>query len=788
MRVVLVGADFEENLGIGTIAAAARDAGHDTRIVPFNSPNDQESVIEGITSCFPDVVGLSIGFQHRAHEFLSLTAQLRNHGYRGHITLGGQFPTLAWREVLSNQHGVDTIVLHEGELTFPELLDGLGSGTRLAEIPGLALLSDDGVPIRTTPRALTPDLDEHPFALRYREHSRHVDVPFIPIMGSRGCWGSCSYCSITSFYRDARKYCGEGSALRLRSPESIATEMALLWHRAKGPSIFCFHDDNLLLRRPADSLDRLTRIRRHLDDFGVGKVGIVGKCRPETLTHDLAREIAELGVIRLYLGVENVSSRGAAHLRRRKQVRHVEQALAACRSAGIFVCYNLLIFEPWTKTEDVRENIELVRTHPGHPVNFCRAEPYYGTPLHLKLREQQELGGSYLGWNYRIEEDRSELLFRVCAAAFRERNFAPSGVANRSMGIGYALKVAEHFYEPGSDYRFDLLRERADRFTRGLTTETADYLERAVDMVEGAKLPEESERVERETALLAIEIATADRRWQNLMDELYDDIDGWAAETKRPVTIASPTRKLLQLAGGVALGLSITIGATACGGPEAVDPVPPDAGADADMVADPLPPDGGRDADQDHVADPLPPDAGRDADTDMVADPLPPDAGRDADQDFVADPLPPDAGHDADYEFIADPPPEDAGRDADMPMDPPPRDTPRASLDLSPRGANAEAGGWRDTVVRRAIRTNDLPLHDPPEVRLTARREGDLVVARLEGGPAEMTLRWSASSTGTIEGDGREVRWTPVGPRDQLVAAVRSTGGVAVVTLRAKGV
>ena len=37
MRVVLVGADFEENLGVGMIAAVAEAAGHRVAIAPFNS-------------------------------------------------------------------------------------------------------------------------------------------------------------------------------------------------------------------------------------------------------------------------------------------------------------------------------------------------------------------------------------------------------------------------------------------------------------------------------------------------------------------------------------------------------------------------------------------------------------------------------------------------------------------------------------------------------------------------------------------------------------------------------
>jgi hypothetical protein len=429
-------------------------------------------------------------------------------------------------------------------------------------VAGLAIVGDDGAPLRTAPRPLRDDLDELPFPLRYRPHARHEGVPFIPIMASRGCWGGCAYCSISTFYRDARRQGGAyAPPHRLRSPESVAAEMASLWHAAGGPSIFCFHDDNFLLKRPEDSLERLRAIRAHLDARSEGRVGLVGKCRPETLTPELARSLAGLGVIRLYLGIENVSMGGAAHLRRRRQRSAVRGALEACRRAGIFVCYNLLVFEPWATLDDVRENLRFIQEHPSHPVNFCRAEPYHGTPLHRRAAAEQALGGSYLGWNYRTADDRTELLFRICSAAFHERNFAADGVANRSMGVGYAVKVVEYSHaREGHDSRFELLRRRANELTSEITGETARFLERAIELAAGTALPGDAERVERETALLALEIARADRVWHRRMDVLYADLNSLAASLAKQTPRITRSQKLLGLARGLAVGLSLTLG------------------------------------------------------------------------------------------------------------------------------------------------------------------------------------------------------------------------------------
>ena len=525
MRITLIGADFEENLALCMLSAAASRAGHTPQVIAFNEEDEIERIAERVVAAAPDVVGLSIQFQHRAHEFLRLAARLRTKGYRGHVTCGGQFPTMAWQHVLSTPTPLDTVVLHDGEETLVELLRALEGSHPLAEVAGLALPGEAG-PHKTRPRPfLATDLDALAIAKRYRRHSKHGGVPFIPILGGRGCWGSCSYCSITTFYRDGRASGGGGKTVRLRSPRSIAEEMAVLWHGADGAGVFCFHDDNFLLPRASDTRERVQAIRSTLDELGVGRAAIVGKARPDCIDEALAKELHRLGVIRLYVGVENASPAGADHLGRRKQAQSIRQALAACRSAGIFTCYNLLVFEPDTTLADVRENVAFIREHASHPMNFCRAEPYHATPLHRQLERSGQLRGSVLGWDYRIADDRAELLFRICASAFRNHNFAAQGVANRYMGLGYVAKIIEHFHDDSVAVR-SLVR-RAAELTRKISLDTADHLERALHLAETVDLSDR-ERIERQTAILGLEIAAADRVWHAHLDELFAEMDAFA--------------------------------------------------------------------------------------------------------------------------------------------------------------------------------------------------------------------------------------------------------------------
>lgn len=751
MRIHFVGADLEENIGIGILA---EEHGHAAAIVPFNDASETKRAARRALAGDPDVIGLSIQFQHRAPEFLALARELRAAGFRGHLTAGGQFPTLAWREALAPEHGLDSVVLHDGEETLVDLLTALDSGASLREVPGLGLRADDGAPFRTGARRLLDDLDGVPFARRYRRHDQHMNVPFIPIVGGRGCWGKCSYCSIISFYDDAIE-AGGGRAVRLRSPDNVAAEMALLLEAAGGRGIFCFHDDNFVFPSEKLSIKRIRSIREALDAYGVGKVALVGKARPDCVTPALARELADLGVIRLYVGVENGSEAGGEHLRRGTQQDHVRGALAACRAAGIFVCYNLLVFEPEATIADVRDNARFIVEHADHPINFCRAEPYFGTALHTELSTQQDLGGSYLGFNYRIKDHRTELLFRVCSAAFRERNFAPNGVANRYMGLGYAANILRRFFDVGGNSAS--LSRRARELTRRISLDTAQHLQAAIDLCERVAL-DDFDTLERETLLLGLRIAAADRTWHEELDALYADMNAF---TRAPAGVLQPVLRpsasFQHLKSSMALGLSLAValgvadgcssgtvvgvsgstGSGGHGGSMVVDPPPPDGGFGGGMVVDPLPPDGGMGGMG---------GAGTGGfGGGMVVDP---------------------------------PPPDDAGLGA-LGIE---SDERTASIGRAPRRLRL-IDQWFDTSPKATVRTVDLPLFDPPRLKLAARREGDLVVVGLEGVTVPVSTRWEAD--GEVQGSGVEVRWRPDGPADRVRVAIRSRGGVAVLSLRA---
>jgi hypothetical protein len=349
------------------------------------------------------------------------------------------------------------------------------------------------------------------------------------------------------------------------------------------------------------------------------------------------------------------------------------------------------------------------------------------------------------------------------------------------MGLGYSAKIIEYFY-PDTDGRRASLLRRADELTREITLETAGFLAEAVDLVDQVG-PGDADRLERETALLGLRIATADRARHAALDDLHGDLEAYVARARERERVArnAVPRLVRQVAQHVALGASLAVvagSAPGCGS-TVYDPLPGDTGLEV-IWADPPPRDSGMEM---PWADPVPTDSGTvvliDAGEDVIApDPPPRDAGVEV--------VPADTGTDAEQ--------ADTGRDTgrDIPWaDPPPRDAglksvepphAQAPVPTDGRPAVALAGQWRDTATRRAQRSPDLPLWCPPDLALTSSREGDVVRVCLVGSPEPLSTRWQAE--GTIEGEGREVCWRPASPQDLLCVAVRSRGGVALLELR----
>src|SRR5512144_1778228 len=109
MKIVLVGAEFEENLAVRYLRGALERAGHDVTQVVFNEASDTEKAARCIVDSGAPLTGMSMVFTHRARQFARLAERARELGYRGHIVAGGHFAAFHPLELLGDVAAIDSV-------------------------------------------------------------------------------------------------------------------------------------------------------------------------------------------------------------------------------------------------------------------------------------------------------------------------------------------------------------------------------------------------------------------------------------------------------------------------------------------------------------------------------------------------------------------------------------------------------------------------------------------------------------------------------------------------------
>jgi len=240
--VIFVAYQTQENLGVGYLSSFLESKGYDADVVDWDSGPD--AIYQVVSDSDPRVVGFSLIFQYDFDRLCEISDFLRGNGVSSHFTVGGHYPSLRYGSVLDNAGSIDSVVRFEGELTLWELVKALESGGDWREVIGLAYRNDKGANVSNELRPLIPDLDTLPYPRRYRykEYSC-MGVKCTFMLGSRGCYRNCSFCSIRAFYGSP-----PGNLRRTRDPVKIIDEMQELY--SKDVKIFLFQDDDFFSPGP----------------------------------------------------------------------------------------------------------------------------------------------------------------------------------------------------------------------------------------------------------------------------------------------------------------------------------------------------------------------------------------------------------------------------------------------------------------------------------------------------------------------------------------------------------
>lgn len=439
-RVVLLGPIQQEPLALQYLAAAVRKAGHAVLIVPYANRAGLAEALRRTLAFSPDLVGLGIAFQNQIEEYLLFLRQLRQSGFTGHLTAGGHVPTFCYQELLGDVPELDTVVRHDGEETLTEMLAMLAQGVPVRGLRGL-VWRERGQIVAGPVRTAAPDLDDLAWPSRSEIPYTVGGITVDFVISARGCVGECNYCSIAAYTSEQKK------RYRLRKPEAVAAEIASL-HRERGARVIFIQDDLFVLPSEARTIQRVERLRAALRERGVTDLVFWAKGRPETISPRVAEALAAMGVIHLFLGIESANEERLSYLGRTHEPSDNENAIRACRNAGIMPSFNFMLFDPDSTLEDLEATLTLAERHLDLSWNVCRTEIYSGTALRDRLEQEGRLRGDYRTYGYEMRDPRAEVLFRILRVSLNERALSLDSLLNRLISLSFSRQLHEVYF-PG---------------------------------------------------------------------------------------------------------------------------------------------------------------------------------------------------------------------------------------------------------------------------------------------------------------------------------------------------
>ena len=468
MRVLLAGPDFEENLSIRYLASSLQAKRHEPSLAVFNSADDVEAVAEQAGEA--EIVGLSVCFQSRAQEFLVLARRIKQLYPEKLIVAGGHYASCAAEALLEHHPELDIIVIHEGEQTLAEILAATANlKDDLPKITGIAYREDGQVRLAPKRRTLD-DLDTLPFPERAGRIHTIAGVPTSFLMGSRGCYENCAYCCITTLHNLA-----PGKKFRQRSVELIADEMVELY-RERGSRQFVFHDDNFLVPAVAHNQTRIEGFDRAFKSRGMDDIALLIKCRPADANRDVLGRLKEMGLVRIFMGIESATEAGLETLDRHQTVGQSIRALDICGELDVSAQFTIMTFNPDANLNTLRTDLAFMRRFAGNPLNFCRAEIYAGTPLEKRMIALGRARGDYRAREYNMYDPIADLACTISLDLFYDRCWGDGSLMQKSIGLDHMIAVRKRF-----NGRDDLC-ERAHAWVRAVNLDTLNLLEEVIEL------------------------------------------------------------------------------------------------------------------------------------------------------------------------------------------------------------------------------------------------------------------------------------------------------------------
>ena len=382
------------NLGLASLAANAPD--HDVICADLlvRRKDVPGAVREAMAKTSPRLVGLtSMSFQY--HTVLRIADLVREIDPTVPIILGGYHATLLYEELTASERGsrtFDYMMRGEGETAFRMLLAALESGGDLATVPSLSWKKDgawvhnergpleDLATIRIPKRSAR--LWQGEYFTRAAQRKRFLKVlltngarqPLDFVETSRGCTMPCTFCSMRHMY---------GRTFRTYDIDRVMDDIAD--SKTYGTEWIAFADDNITLDVP-----RFERLCDAIVAAGHNDVSYMVQTSAAGVASSarLAKKMSRANIRIAFLGIENVSDRNLAHLKKGNILDQARTAIRYLHENDILIVGGIILGNPDDTVTDVIQNYDFLEKEKIEFFGDQIAQPYPKTEMREELLRQ----------------------------------------------------------------------------------------------------------------------------------------------------------------------------------------------------------------------------------------------------------------------------------------------------------------------------------------------------------------------------------------------------------------
>ncbi len=295
-------------------------------------------------------------------------------------------------------HGVDFLLVGEGEVTLGQLLDHLSGRAEksLYDITGLAWLHNGNIE-RTVERPFERNLDRFPWPAwdlvdipRYQKiwYERHGYYS-MNMVTTRGCPYRCNWCAKPIY---GRRY-------NSRSPENVVAELKWLKENFQ-PDHIWFADDIFGLK--PGWIEKFSQLAVAQDTL------IPFKClqRVDLITEKVAEALSLAGCKTVWMGAESGSQKILDAMDKDARVEQIYTAAERLHQVDVEVCFFLQFGYPGETWADIQKTLQMIRDCAPDDIGISVSYPLPGTGFYENVKIQL---GEKTNW---VDSDDLAMLYK----------------------------------------------------------------------------------------------------------------------------------------------------------------------------------------------------------------------------------------------------------------------------------------------------------------------------------------------------------------------------------------